>query len=251
MNFGGKMNVGAALCRDVAAEFPHVMSGRKVPPVFSKRRFRSTCGFTLIELLLSMALLTMLVTALLTFVFSMGAIWGRGGEKRLFEQHVNAVTRHVESLLRRAAWPRGGGAANEPFAVREVRPANGPSENLLGFELLDGDRLFDWPEQPLPEVRVHLAVDRERGLVLHWQSLLEQDVDEKRPRTVQVSPLVTALGYAYQDPNTGSWRTEQAPRKNNTNEWLLPDRLVLTFKQDGYEAVREITLPVVAGPPVF
>ena len=50
----------------------------------------------------------MLMTALLTFVFSMGAIWGRGGEKRLFEQHVNAVTRHVESLLRRAAWPRGG-----------------------------------------------------------------------------------------------------------------------------------------------
>ena len=48
---------------------------------------RSARGFTLIELLLAMALLTMLVTALLTFVFNMGDIWGRGGDKRLFEQH--------------------------------------------------------------------------------------------------------------------------------------------------------------------
>src|SRR4051812_31116180 len=76
-------------------------------------------GFTLIELLLAMALLTMLVTALLTFVFSMGEIWGRGGDKRLFEQHVNAVTRHIESLLQHAAWPRPG-TTDEPFAIGEV-----------------------------------------------------------------------------------------------------------------------------------
>ncbi|MFZ5497229.1 MAG: prepilin-type N-terminal cleavage/methylation domain-containing protein [Verrucomicrobiota bacterium] len=215
------------------------------------RRGRSKGGFTLIELLLALALLTMLVTALLTFVFSMGEIWGRGGGKRLFEQHVNAVTRHVESLLRRAAWPRGGAGAAEPFAVHEVRPAMGLSAPLLGFDLLDGDRLLEWPAEPLPEVRCHLAVERDRGLVLHWQSLLEQDVAEKPPRTVLVSPLVTGLAYAYQDPNTGTWRTEQSLRKNNTNEWLLPDRLVLTFKQEGFEAVREVTLPLPGGPPLF
>ena len=208
-------------------------------------------GFTLIELLLAMALLTMLVTALLTFVFSMGEIWGRGSGKRLFEQHVNAVTRHVESLLRRAAWPRGSAGAEEPFAVREVRPASGLPAPLVGFELLDGDRLLDWPEEPLPEVRCSLAVERDRGLVLHWQSLLEQDAHEKPPRTVLVSPLVTGLAYVYQDPHTGYWRTEQNLRKNNANEWLLPDRLVLTFKQEGFEAVREVTLPPAGGPPLF
>lgn len=214
-------------------------------------RRASAGGFTLLELLLALALLTMLVTALLTFVFSMGEIWGRGGGKRLFEQHVNAVTRHVESLLRRSAWPRGGTAADEPFAVHEVRPVSGLPAPLLGFDLLDGDRLLEWPTEPLPEVRCHLAVERDRGLVLHWQSLLEQDVAEKPPRTVLVSPLVTGLAYAYQDPNTGLWRTEQSLRKNNTNEWLLPDRLVLTFKQEGFEAVREVTLPLPGGPPLF
>jgi len=212
---------------------------------------RSARGFTLIELLLALALLTMLVTALLTFVFSMGEIWGRGGEKRLFEQHVNAVTRHVESLLRRAAWPRGGAAAEEPFAVHDVRSPTGPTASLLGFDLLEGDRLLQWPEQPLPEVRCHLAQERERGLVLYWQSLLEQDLDTKPPRQTLISPLVTQLAYAYQDPNTGSWRTETLLRKNNRGEWLLPDRIVLTFKQGTYEANRELTLPAGGSPPVF
>ncbi|RXK54918.1 prepilin-type N-terminal cleavage/methylation domain-containing protein [Oleiharenicola lentus] len=208
-------------------------------------------GFTLIELLLALALLTLLMTALLTFVFSMGAIWGRGGEKRLFEQHVNAVTRHVESLLRRAVWPRGAVGVAEPFAIREVRPASGPVENLLGFELLEGDRLMEWPGEPLPEVRCHLAVVRERGLVLYWQSLLEEDADEKPPRAAVVSPLVAQLRYAYQDPTSGTWRTELQLRKNNNGEWLLPDRLVLSFKQDAFEAERELMLPYSGSPPVF
>jgi prepilin-type N-terminal cleavage/methylation domain-containing protein len=208
-------------------------------------------GFTLIELLLALALLTMLVTALLTFVFSMGEIWGRGGDKRLFEQHVNAVSRHVESLLRRATWPRGGDAAAEPFAVHDVRPAKGPSASMLGFDLLEGDRLMQWPEQPLPEVRCHLALEQNQGLMLYWQSLLERDVDKTPPRATLISPLVTQLAYAYQDPSSGFWRTEPQLHKNNAGEWLLPDRLILTFKQGSYEAVRELTLPPGGSPPVF
>jgi prepilin-type N-terminal cleavage/methylation domain-containing protein len=208
-------------------------------------------GFTLIELVLALALLSMLVTALLSFVFSMSEIWGRGSEKRLFEQHVNAVTRHVESLLRRAAWPRGGPAGEEPFAVREIRPTAGFAGPMLGFDLLDGDRLLDWPGEPLPEVRCHLAVEGNRGLVIHWQSLLEADAAKKTPRTSLVSPLVTSLAYAYQDPGTGSWRTEVNLRRSNSNDWLLPDRLVLTFKQGNFEATRELTLPAAGGLPLF
>ena len=104
-------------------------------------------GFTLIEMLLAMAILSMLVTAMFTFIFSMSELWGRGGEKRLFNQHVNAVTRYVESLLRRAAWPHGGAVQAEPFTVREVRQTTGGTANLLGFVMLEGDRLLRWPEE--------------------------------------------------------------------------------------------------------
>lgn len=245
--------VGATSCRDVASARYGMMSGCKVPPTFPiSHRPRSVRGFTLIELLLALALLTMLVTALLTFVFSMGEIWGRGGDKRLFEQHVNAVTRHVESLLRQATWPRGGTGLTEPFAVDEVRTTAGTKADLVGFELLEGDRLMEWPESPLPEVRCHLAQERDRGLVLYWQSLLEEDAAQEPPRATVVSPLVTKMAYAYYDAAGNSWRTEQALRKNGAGEWVLPDRLVLSFKHGTYEAARELTLPAGGnGLPAF
>ena len=211
----------------------------------------SVRGFTLIELLLAMAILSMLVTALFTFVFSMSEIWGRGGEKRLFGQHVNAVTRHVESLLSRASWPRGGPALAEPFTVHEVRQSTGGTENLLGFDLLDGDRLMRWPEEALPEVECSLGCERDRGLMLYWRSHLEKYEKNDAPRAVLISPLVSKLTYAYHDDNGDSWRKEDTLRRGQAGEWVLPDRLIIVFKQDKFEEVRELTLPAGGGGTAF
>ncbi len=204
-------------------------------------------GFTLVELLMAMAILSMLVTALFTFIFSMSEIWGRGGEKRLFSQHVNSVTRHVESLLRRAAWPHGGIRTEEPFTVREVRTKNAGNVTLVGFDLLEGDRLMVWPESNLPEVECNLGVERDRGLVLYWRSRLEKHDKFDSPRDVVISPLVTKLTYAYHDANGDTWRKEESLRRGNTGEWVLPDRLIIEFKQDKFEERRELTLPAGGG----
>jgi prepilin-type N-terminal cleavage/methylation domain-containing protein len=215
------------------------------------RRSRGSRGFTLIELLLAMAILAMLVTALFTFVFSMGEIWGRGGEKRLFSQHVNAVTRHVESLLRRAAWPHVGASVSEPFTVREVRTSNGSTAYLFGFDLVDGDRLMRWPEEALPEVECSLGFERDHGLVLYWWSRLEKHDKTDAPRTVVISPLVTKLTYAYHDDTGDSWRKEENMHKDSTGAWVLPDRLILSFKQEQFEEQRELTLPPGGGGVAF
>jgi prepilin-type N-terminal cleavage/methylation domain-containing protein len=216
------------------------------PPSTGRNR-----AFTLPELLVAMAVLAMLVTAMFSFVFSMTEIWGRGGEKRLFEQHVNAVTRHVESLLRRAAWPRGGVALDEPFSVQEIRPAEGSSANLLTFDLQDGDRLLDWPGPPLPEVRCSLGVDSTRGLVLYWQSELETDWQEEPPRTAIISPFVTSIEYAFSDSTLSTWHTDTNLSKNSDGAWVLPDRVILVFKHGDFEARRELTLPLSGGTRVF
>ena len=209
-------------------------------------------GFTLIELLLAMAILAMLVTALFTFVFSMGEIWGLHGEKRLFGQHVNAVTRHVESLLRRAAWPHGTAAGTtDPFTVREVRTGNGSNANLLGFDLLDGDRLMHWPEESLPEVECNLGTEGDRGLVLYWRSRLEKHEKTDAPRSLVISPFVTKISYVYHESTGDSWRTEDSLRRGHSGEWVLPDRLIIYFKQDKFEDHRELTLPPGSGGVAF
>ena len=71
----------------------------------------SACrGFTLLELLLSLALVGLLLVAMNQFIFSMGELWGRGADVRLFDQHVRAVTRFVEETLHSTALPAASGA---------------------------------------------------------------------------------------------------------------------------------------------
>lgn len=219
-----------------------------------RRPFSSTSrrGFTLIELLLAISIMAMLLVALFTFVFSMGEIWGHGSEKRLFEQHVNAVTRHMEMMFRRATLPLGAGSATEPFTVREVRTPTSGTADLLGFDLSTGDRLFVWNGPPLPEVQVSLGVDSSRGLMLYWQSKLEIHRDTEPPRVVIVSPFVTKLEYFYRDDDTGSWRGDLSLKKSSEGHWLVPDTIKLTFTHAGITIERMLTLPARNGAlPLF
>lgn len=209
-------------------------------------------GFTLIELLLAITIMAMLLVALFSFVFSMGEIWGQGSEKRLFEQHVNAVTRHLEAMFRRATLPLGATAAAEPFTIREVRTATGGTGDLLGFDLADGDGLLVWPGPSLPGVQCSLGLEANRGLLLYWQSTLELHHDTEPPRTVLVSPFVTGITYFYRDPDTGAWRSDAAPLKSAEGHWRVPDSIKLTFTHAGATAERTLTLPARNGAlPLF
>lgn len=221
--------------------------------ILRRRKHRRRSGFTLVELLLAISVMAMLLVALFTFVFSMGEIWGHGGEKRLFDQHVNAVTRHVEAMFRRATLPVGaGGARAEPFTVRELRTARGLDGEGLGFDLADGDRLMVWDGPPLPDVQCSIGFDSTRGLMLYWQSKLEIDHATEPPRVALISPFVTGIGYFYRDEETGSWRSEPAPMKNAEGHWEVPDCIKLTFEHGGITAERIITLPASNGAlPLF
>ena len=71
----------------------------------NNRYNRRRAGFTLLEVLLSVAIATGLMVAVNFFVLSMGELWGRGSEERLFDQHVRGVTRFLESFLSQAVVP--------------------------------------------------------------------------------------------------------------------------------------------------
>lgn len=209
----------------------------------------SRAAFTLIELIAALALMAMLLTALLTFVLSMSEIWGGSGEKRLFEQHVNAVTYHLNAMLRRAALPSAGRGPNEPFVIRQVRAPNGGTLEGLGFFLSSGDRLLSWNGQPAPLTECTLGFERNQGLILYWRSELEEDSDAIHE--TPLSPFITNLTYDYRDENTGSWRDYPSLQRNG-NLWRVPEQIVLQFKHGELTATRTITLPLAPGGlPLF
>jgi hypothetical protein len=198
-----------------------------------------------VEVLLAVALLGALLLAMNVFIFSLGEIWGRNRGRRLFDQHVRAVTRHVEGLLRRAALtpPDGQAAA---IAVREIRTDGGATEPLLAFTLPEGDRLLPWPRQPLPEVAAALTAAEGRGLVLLWHSRLETDFAERPPRAFVLTPWVTALSYEYYQSEFKNWQSQPRLRRDNAGNWLAPDAIRLRFSHHGMTAETLIVLPATS-----
>lgn len=207
------------------------------------RGFSARAGFSLIEVLLALALLTSLMVALNLFVFSMGEIWGQNRQRRLFDQHVRAVTRYVEDLLRRGAMSAGPASAG--LQTTEVRSDRGTMP-LLTFELAAGDRVLPWPEQPLPDVRCSLAADDGRGLLIYWQSRWELGFDREPPRAVVVSPLVTSIGYDYYNREFQAWQNHETPVRGASGKYEVPTRLRLHFAYGGLSADAVVNVPVNA-----
>lgn len=209
-------------------------------------------GFTLLEVLVALAITAMLMVALNTFVFSMGELWGRNTDQRLFDQHIRAVTRFLEHDLHAAALPPAGRADEPPVSVKEIRTEAGGTETLLTFELFEGSRILNWPGQPLPEVVCSLSVREGVGLLYLWHSRLEKDFSEKSPRETVVTPLVSGISYDYYDADFKNWKNETQPRKNSAGEFEAPQRVRLrfTYKTRSQEVL--LMLPqVTQGLPAF
>ncbi len=215
---------------------------------------RARRAFTLLEILLAVSLLAALLAALNVFVFSMGDLWGRSNEQRLFGQHVRAVTRHVESLLRRAALtPEAlNRPARAPLTTQEIRSEGGIAEPLLTFDLPAGDRVLPWPGEPLPEVVCSLAVQEGQGLVLCWHSRLEIRFKDDPARVTVLSPFGSAIGYDYYLPDFKAWQSQPRMQKDRSGKWARPDRITLRFVHGKMNAETSIVLPVATGAlPAF
>ncbi len=215
------------------------------------RRARAS-GFTLLEILLALALIALTLIAMNTFVFSMGELWGRNADVRLFEQHTRAVTRFLEHELRTAAFPPAVRANGTPFTIQEIRPQSAALEKLVTFELPSGCRLFTWPDRPLPEVVCSLQVRQDQGLVLLWHSRLEKNFDTDPPREVVITPFVTTMTYDYWDADTSRWTTETTLKQDSQGQPMVPQRLRLKFAYAKMTREGVVTLPSLGqGLPGF
>jgi prepilin-type N-terminal cleavage/methylation domain-containing protein len=208
-------------------------------------------GFTLVEILVAVALIGLVFVAMNTLLFSMGELWGRGGEKHLFELHVRNVSRFLEQELRRAGLPPGG-VGDKLLAVQDVRTEGGRTETVLLFPLPKGSRLCEWPDRPLPDVICALSLREREGLFLLWHSRWEERYTDDPPREVLITPWATGLSYDYYDADFKNWKTETTLRKESSGTGVVPQRIRLKFAYDGYEQETVIPLPEVArGVPLL
>jgi len=199
---------------------------------------------------MALALAALLLVGLNTFVFSMTELWGRNNESRLFNQHVNAVTRYLENEMRAATLPPAARANATPVTPQQITPQNGASDNLLTFDLPAGTRMLNWGGPPLPEVVCSLQVRPRDGLYLLWHSRLEVRFSDDPPREILLTPLVTAMSYDYYDDNLQRWTTQAVLQTDTSGNPEAPQRLRLTFAY-GKLKPRDVTIPIPIAIPAM
>lgn len=184
----------------------------------------------------------MVLVATTFFIFSMGELWGRGTDVRLFERHARGVTRFLQSSLSHSL------VSANPSDPERIGLSQPPGigrfdESLVTFELLEGPPFLVWPEAPLPAVVCYLKVVEGEGLFLLWHSRLEVDFEDQPPRSTLLSPFVTDLVYDYYDPEMDSWTSGTEFETGEEGEPRLPTRVRLVFEYDGMSKETILTLP--------
>lgn len=216
---------------------------RRAAPAGRRERFVGESeGFTLLEVLLSLMLTGIVLVATTFFIFSMGELWGKGGDDRLFDRHARGVTRFLQTSLSQSLLSLD--ASNESRISLSQPPGVGRfDESLVTFEMLEGPPFLVWPDVSLPSVVCYLKLEQEEGLFLLWHSRLEVDFEEQAPRATLLSPFVTDFIYDYYDTETQEWTSLPQFENDAQGDPQLPTRVRLVFSYDGMTKETILTLP--------
>ena len=210
----------------------------------SKYPLRNESGFTLIEILISLVLVGLLLVGLNTFIFSMGELWGRNSDVRLFDQHVNAVSRFISDTLQSATLPPNARANATPVAPIQISPPNGIPGYYITFDLSSGCRILNWPDRSLPEVVCSLKFREHEGLFLLWKSRLETTFETDKPRELLLTPYVSAMSFDYFDPTFKRWTNTTQYQNDPNGNPVAPQRLQFTFSYGKLTRQTTVTIPL-------
>jgi hypothetical protein len=132
MNIAGEFSFLGSSCARRAQQAP--ANARLAAERAVLRPCQRAGGFTLLETLLAVALSAALLIAVNFFVLSMGELWGRTSEPRLFDRHVRGVTRFLEALVQQSVATEASPGATTPGGGKpQAKPqASGGSAPGLG-----------------------------------------------------------------------------------------------------------------------
>ena len=197
-------------------------------------------AFTLVEMLLTVVLGGLLLVAASMFLFHVGQLSIHERNRPQLRQHADLVSNFIETMLQQATSPNANRAGDTPKkdinqALIEWRslPGNSRSEpDHLSWLSAISSPFFADSDSPPVERRMFLKHESEKGLLLRWHRLQEENDPQRRQPKVKelvLSPRITAVTWFRFDREQERWET-LSPKQITSAEKKIPDVLQLTFE---------------------
>jgi hypothetical protein len=195
-------------------------------------------GLTFLEVLLSLSLLSLLLVAGSTVLFSFSQAFFSLETAPQYERHADGVTEFLHYLATHSDDPNAPAGGNFGW---EKSPAS--EKTTLSFRVDREIPFFVSELRPLPSVRAFLEYDEENGQFwLSWYP--DPALTDGKPeiRYTLLSPWAKDIEYGYYDAAQKSWEFELASSDNRQRAAQRPETLRILFERAGEEISRDINL---------
>ncbi|MCD8481941.1 MAG: prepilin-type N-terminal cleavage/methylation domain-containing protein [Verrucomicrobia bacterium] len=203
-------------------------------------------GFTLIEILLALGLSAVVLTALSFHLFTLSSIWLNSTDDDHFGRHADGVANFLNNSIANSTGTTAGAQNARTLPVEWAHPpgVSDLRDPQLRFRVADRHPFFALEGGAFPEVTAYLQFERNDGLLLLWSSSFQIEVEDTRDlQRSLLSRFVTRVEYCYFDREDNRWHTDETPRRDDSNEFIVPDFLRLTFSRGEEELQRVVYLP--------
>lgn len=186
-------------------------------------------GMTFLEILVAVALSAMVIIAASMLIHALTNTWSNLQTRPQFDQHVQGVTKTIETLFERTDTLSGDDARPWGWSA----PPEG-SVRTFAFRLRDPLPLFVLPYGPKGNVEAWLEFDAERKrLWLTWYADPRLTQNRRELKYTLLSDQVEDIELGYLDSGSNLWEFESMSQTGRTNADRSPSRLRITFAPDG------------------
>lgn len=204
-------------------------------------------AFSLLEILMALAVCSLLMVGVMTWLTNMALIWQQRDENRFFKQHCEGVGTFLTSVFARSETPEEGSGteANAPVAWARPPGFDERDDPLLSFRVEEPPALLVAGTRPLPGVTGYLYFKGNLIQIL-WHSRLQELEEDDEVYLTTLSTYLDSVEYAYRNVEDESWETAVDPEtsEEDSSAFILPDFIKLTFKNDeGQEHTETVQIP--------
>ena len=195
-------------------------------------------AFTLIEVIMAVAISGMVMAAVASFLYSTAQAYARETYLNTRDEHIQGVSSFLRQIILESQ------ASEEKLAWSALPDETNKDPEYLKFQLIQPNPLLTYGKISPSGVVCYLKVTEPDDFILLWRPKLMPEDNPDKPALFKltITDQISEISYFYFDEEMERWEEDSQPEKGDNGQYLMPEFIELTFKDNDGEAGKSIRI---------